>query len=285
MTVIVEDGSGVQGANSYSTAAAVLAYLTDRNRQTENAWDTVGAPAQEAAVIAATDFIENRFKLRFKGTICFPLLNTARTVMTFTVLPVDAETVTLDTDVFTFKDTPVATNDVQIGATITESIDNLILKVAEISTTIATGTFFGDAMLIAAAIPGTGGNNLVTSSTVTGATFSFATTRGGDDRDAPQPLSFPRANLFSRDGAIIVGIPDRLIQATAEYAVRALTGVLQNDVVPDASGRVTTATKVKVGPIETETKFQESTTVQIAIYPAADALLAEYLNPTGGVFR
>ena len=85
MTLIVEDGSGVVGANAYMTVAEVTAYLTDRNRQTENSWNSVAAAVAEAAVIAATDFIDRRFGQRFKGTRGFTSPTTARTVMTFIV--------------------------------------------------------------------------------------------------------------------------------------------------------------------------------------------------------
>lgn len=286
MTLIVEDGNGIVGANSYVTVAEVTAYLTDRNRQTENSWSTAATAAQEAAAIAATDFIDRRFGTRFKGIRCFGNLNTARTVMTFTVQPTDTQTVTLGAQVFTFLNTPVATNDVQIGANLSESIDNLVAKINEVvDPEVGAGASFADTMLIFAKIAGTGGNGISTTSTVTGTTFSFATTRGGDDRDAPQPLSFPRKNLFTRDGSIIRGVADRVKQATAEYAVRALVGVLQGDIVPDASGRVLTKIRVKVGPIETETGFEEGGAFQLAVYPAADGLFSEFLNPAGGVER
>lgn len=286
MTILIEDGSGVQGANSYASIAEITAYLTDRGRQAENSWDTAGTPAQEAAAIAATDFIENRFSLRFKGVRKWRNIAEARTLLTFTAQPLDTETVVLGATTYTFKTTPVTPNtDVQIGDSLAESILNLALSIEAINTEVNGFAFFGDTLFVAALVAGTAGNGIATTTTVTDATFSFATTRGGNDTSESQPLSFPRANLFSREGNVILNIPARLKQAVSEYATRALLGVLQNDVVPDTSGRVTTATKVKVGPIETETKFQESTSVQIAIYPAADSLLAGYLNPSGGVMR
>ena len=285
MTIIVEDGSGVKGANAGTTVADVTAYLTDRNRQTENGWDSATTAAQEAAVIAGTDFIEQRFRQRFAGSLLFTNLNTARTVLNLTQQPADGETVTLGSDVFTFRNTPSLTNDVEIGDNTDASLENLISKVNEVSTVLSAGFFTGDGVLIYAKNPGTPGNGYATTTTITGASFTFATTRGGGDDDAPQELSFPRANLVTPDGATIRGMPPRYKQAIAEYAVRALSGVLQADITPDSSGRVVTRTRVKVGPIETETGLKEDGSIQLAIYPAADALLSTFMTAAGGAIR
>jgi len=59
MTLILENGSGVIGANSYADAAYVLAYLTDRGREAENLWSTSDTAAQETFIIQATDYVEN----------------------------------------------------------------------------------------------------------------------------------------------------------------------------------------------------------------------------------
>lgn len=68
MTLIVEDGTGLSTANGFVSAAYVDTYLADRNRSSENSWNTQGSTAKEAAIIAATDYIEQRFGLRYKGT-------------------------------------------------------------------------------------------------------------------------------------------------------------------------------------------------------------------------
>lgn len=283
--LIIEDGSGVRGANSYNSVAEITQYLTDRNRVTENSWATAATIAQEAAAIAGTDFIENRFGLRFKGIKRWRNIAEARTVLTFTTNPTEAQTVTLDSTVYTFLATPLVDNDVEIGSNTAFSITNLVNAINSNNADVNSFEFFDNSILIAALVAGTAGNDIATTTNVTGATFSFATTRGGNDTGEAQPLSFARASLHSRDGVLIHGIPDKLKQAVSEYAVRALVAVLQNDVVPDASGRIITVTKSKLGPLETTTEFQESAGVQIAAYPAADSLLSEYLNPTGGVMR
>ena len=67
MPFIVETGAGVASANAYSSVAAVTTYLTDRARQDENAWSTATSTAQEAAIVAATDYVEKRFASRWIG--------------------------------------------------------------------------------------------------------------------------------------------------------------------------------------------------------------------------
>ena len=56
MSIIIEDGTGVSGANAYTTAAEVTTYLTARNRETENSWSTSSTAIKEGAgerIIAA----------------------------------------------------------------------------------------------------------------------------------------------------------------------------------------------------------------------------------------
>ena len=64
MAFTLEDGSGVEGANAYRTSGQVLAYLTDRGRESE--WAGSG-DALNAAIIKATDYVEKRFRSRWTG--------------------------------------------------------------------------------------------------------------------------------------------------------------------------------------------------------------------------
>lgn len=66
MAFTVEDGTGVEDANAYVTIAEVLEYLTDRNRASE--W-TGSDAVKQAAVIAATDYVEKRWGRAFLGRI------------------------------------------------------------------------------------------------------------------------------------------------------------------------------------------------------------------------
>lgn len=105
-----------------------------------------------------------------------------------------------------------------------------------------------------------------------------------------QSLSWPRYNAVDDDGFLLSGvneIPRRLKQATAEYALRALSAALLTD--PDntlPSGQIVEV-REKVGPIEEQTKYEnkpgmpKSSLVSdqyIPEYPAADLLLQGLLK-------
>ena len=284
MTMIVEDGTGVSGANAYATEAEVTAYLTDRNRQTENIWSTIGAPAQEAAIIAATDFIDRRWGERFKGNKEFVDISAGRATLTFTANPLTTETVVINGTTFTFD------AGVDIGADTAESIDNLVVVItAALSTTVTATASVGDTMLLVANEKGTPGNDITTTTTVTGGSWSSATLIGGGDVVIPQPLEFPRTNLIGRDSQFVAGIPTKLKQATAEYAVRAVSTsiTLMPDPTYDDSGKAVTRKREKVGPIETDLQFESGGSASniLRAYPTADKLLSEYVTSGGGVFR
>ncbi len=89
-----------------------------------------------------------------------------------------------------------------------------------------------------------------------------------------QELSFPRL-----DGLI----PDRLVRATCEYAVRQAVSDLSPDPTWDASGRDVMASTVKVGTIEKSLTF--GTKVNVKSYPIVDNLLKPLLNPANSVIR
>lgn len=301
MAFTVEDGTGVSGANAYMTAQEVTDYLTDRGRETQNGWDSLSQPAQEAAVIAATDYIEQRWRTRFRGNKEFKDISAARATLTFTGQPADTETVTIGTQTYTFVTTLGAADDVLIGDSVSDSIDNLINAVNAVSqeagVTHGTGTQqnedatatqgVDDRMIAEARAKGTAGNTVATTTTVANASWSSSTLTGGGDNPAPQPLSFPRRNLVDRDGVNVGGIPDKLKFATAEYAVRSVSAELLPDPVIDDTGRAVTSNREKVGPIETEVKYADGSDIANIIrpYPAADRLLQDYVFPAGRVFR
>lgn len=66
MPFVVEDGTGVADANSYADVAFADAYFLDRANAT---WAGAVASAKEAALIKATDYMELRFKDRWKGNL------------------------------------------------------------------------------------------------------------------------------------------------------------------------------------------------------------------------
>jgi hypothetical protein len=301
MAVKVEDGTGVSGANSYIATAFVTTYLTDRNRETENSWSTALTAAQDGAVVAATDFIEQRWGERFLGSKEFRDISAARATLTFTGQPADTETVVIGGTTYTFNTVLGGANSVLIGASVEASISNLfnaILATATAAgvthgvgtvahTTVTAVEGVGDTLIAEAKEKGTAGNGIATTDTVANATWSSVTLIGGGDVTVPQPLSFPRLNLLDRDGLSVRGIPLKLQQATAEYAVRALSAALMPDPTIDATGRTINRKREKVGPIEVETQFEEGGSLSQLIrpYPAADRLLSEYVASTGRIVR
>jgi hypothetical protein len=68
MAFVVEDGTGLTNATAFVSTAYVDSYLADRGRSTENGWQSQASSAKQAAIIAATDYIEHRFGHRYKGT-------------------------------------------------------------------------------------------------------------------------------------------------------------------------------------------------------------------------
>lgn len=103
--------------------------------------------------------------------------------------------------------------------------------------------------------------------------------------DADQSLSFPRTGLYDSIGRAIEGMPTLVQQATAEYAVRALSAALMPDPVVDATGGRVLGNRKKVGPIEVETTFSETAIITIKPYPAADRLLTSLIATGGRVVR
>jgi hypothetical protein len=66
MAMIVEDGTGVTGANSYTSVDEVQTYFDDRGSNV--AWDALATTAdKEAVLIQATDYIEKRFSEKWIG--------------------------------------------------------------------------------------------------------------------------------------------------------------------------------------------------------------------------
>lgn len=302
MTLILENGTGVAGANAYVDPAFVLAYLTDRNRQTENGWTNPSGVEEDAACIEATDYIEARFRDLFKGIKQYRNIAFARSTLSMPTNPADTQTVTVGTKVYRFVDTLVQENDVQRAGNASTSIGNLVKAINLLGTSgtdyhedttvnedATAENFIDDTMVAFAKVAGTASNSVATTTTVTGASWNFSTLTGGSDNTYAQPLSFPRTGLFDRDGNQIIGMPDRLKFAAAEYAVRARlsTSTLMPDPTIDPRGGVVSGVREKVGPIETSTQYVPGTASGHTLppYPAADRLLFDYIDNSGGVIR
>lgn len=86
-----------------------------------------------------------------------------------------------------------------------------------------------------------------------------------------QALEFPRKKWE--------GMPDTLLKATSEYALRALISPLAPDPEYDESGRTVSETKEKVGPIEEQKKYLDTGNgIEWRAYPSADARMRPLLN-------
>lgn len=297
MALLIENGSGVFGANSYIAPAFVTAYLLERGRAGEGGWTSPEGAEESAACIAGTDFIEVRFRSLFLGSKFWRNISVARATWTPTAQPSPTETITIGSTAYTFGASVGGANSVLIGATLADTIENLVAAIAanpdKVGTSFGAGTaanpdatacdFIDDTLLAFAKATGTKGNSVAVSTTVTGATWNGSALFGGSDIVRPQPLSFPRAALRDRDGVIVEGIPLRLQWATAEYAVRARAASLIPDPTHDALGGTVTSLREKVGPIETATSYLagSATGTKLRAYPAADRLLSEYLSHPG----
>jgi hypothetical protein len=64
VTLVVEDGTGLPNSESYCSVDAATAYHAARNN---TAWAALTTPAMEAALRLATDFMRQRYRLRWVG--------------------------------------------------------------------------------------------------------------------------------------------------------------------------------------------------------------------------
>jgi hypothetical protein len=101
-----------------------------------------------------------------------------------------------------------------------------------------------------------------------------------------QPLSWPRSYAYLY-GELLEGLPLLLIQATIEYGRRELQSPfsLMPDPVYDASGKVASGLKVKVGPIEREQKYLAGSEYNLKVFPGVDKLLCDLLIGAQGAVR
>ncbi len=275
MAFIVEDGTGKKGATSYATVAYFKAYWLDRGITI-----TWADAAIQANLVAATSYIDTAKGPSFKGSREFSLL-LSRSMLTLTALPTDGDTVTVDSDVYTFRDSPTLTNDVEIGDTVPDTLANLAEVVAEVDTNDVVDSFLiPDPDVWSMAIYFTR-DGIATTATGTVASFDVASSTGYSGRR--QPLEFPREDLYDRQGELVSGMPDLLKQATCEYAYRAYSAALAPD--PSVTNNVLSVSKT-VGPIATATSYASGQASVPKPYPAADRLLADYLKDSGtGIIR
>ena len=286
MTLIVEDGSGIYEANSYVGPGFVRSYLASRNKAT--AWISATRIVQNAALIAATDYIDKRFGSRFLGVREFTQMSvSASNILTFFTNALPNDEVTIGDVTYTFKETGVDANDITIGATAQETSEALVAALAGTPHPTATGTSLdgSDAVLVRAIAKGPLPTAIGTSSNGPNLSWDTPTLTGGQ-QFVSQQLEFPRKQIFTKEGNRVVGIPESLKQAVAEYASRAITMNLMPDPEVDPSGQTLSRVFDKVGPIETERRFVFSSGKDVfQRFPEADKLLTPFLMNSGQVFR
>lgn len=299
MAFTVETGAGVPNANAYAPVAFVDSYLIERNRNTENEWQSQDATRKQQALVVATGYVDTRWGPRFKGARLRAIIDgrEATGTLTLTALPIVNETVTVGLLSYRFVSTLSQMNDVLRGATITTAALNLANAVTgggdgvtshtlTVQNYEATATALAGAVTITSQAEGTSANEIALATTVTGATATGAGKLTGGLDEGPQALFFPRLGLYSYDGREVPGVPWKLKAATAEYAVRSLAAKLDPDLTADATGALVQRKREKVGPIEEETEYAQGAQPRIyQDYPAADRLLQEYLRSAGGVVR
>lgn len=189
------DDGDVALANAYITTAFFDSYHTNRG----NDYSAFDADEKKAAIIRATDYLDTRFDfrgVRFNGGI------KAVGTLTATVNFLAAETVVIGDITYTFRASPVAAYDVQLGVTLALSLSNLAAAVMASGTAgveYATGTVANvDAeaaatattILAVAVAVGADGNDIAT--TETAASASWAATTLEEGADTSQATEWPR---------------------------------------------------------------------------------------------
>jgi hypothetical protein len=189
-----------------------------------------------------------------------------------------------------------AENDVQIGAKVSDTMNNLIAAInyqtgyyhpsTSQNSDVEASLLDGRKILLQARYEGEDGDDVDVTVASTAITSNFTTLKGGNLYGITQPLSFPRTNLFF-EGYPLYGVPQFLKFALYEFAVRALEFELMPDPVADESGRIITGKTEKVGPIEETVSYSGYATIENAMgsYPGADRILKPLLGGGGGVSR
>ncbi len=110
--------------------------------------------------------------------------------------------------------------------------------------------------------------------------------RGRPLNGRDQLTEWPRVSCWDRYRNSVNGIPREVKEATAEYALRALTLALSPDPDYSAVGGTVVSKREKVGPIEEATTFTQGGTFTMPRYPMADRLLTGAgLTESGGEVR
>lgn len=274
--MIVEHGYGVHNADSYVSVAYADTYFSTRG---VTSWAALTPAVKEASLIKATDYIEKMFGQKFGGSRAHIADENAKNVLILSQLPQANQTITVGSQVITVG------TEVDVPETIAGFISDLIAWANGYAYDYFVERGFGTELLFLSDYYGADALRQTCSTTISGALWFFPAFQGGAYSGLSQALSFPRINLYLRDGQCIKGVPDRLKQATCEYAVRASQGELIHDPGATAGGTIK-RTFEKIGPLEEEIEYQDGAPANIIApsYPAVDSMLREYFGSFGGVY-
>jgi len=102
-----------------------------------------------------------------------------------------------------------------------------------------------------------------------------------------QSMEWPRTNAFYWDGRTASSmVPAEVMEAVAEYALRALSKSLTPDPVADSSGRNVQSETKTVGPISVSKQYsQAGSFVSFTPYPIVDNRLRELVLTGRSVLR
>lgn len=196
--------------------------------------------------------------------------------LTFTANPLDTEQVVIGSTTYTFQTVLVdAANNVLIGATAEDSLDNLLAAVnleAGAGTLYGTGTVQNpdasltdlpdEQVLATARTPGTAGNSVTTTTTVTGGSWSAGTLLGG--ADIPSNSEFTISQLPPEvTGVRAVAIVNRAFKTDSGSSELQTSFVEQGGSSAQGTARPTTTS-----PTYYEDTFEEDPNTLGAITPS-----------------
>lgn len=287
-TFVVEDGSGLATANSYCSVAEADTYHSNN-----------GNPA------AWVD-------------------NAATGILAMYNQPTDGQTITVDGNTYTFKNTLAATKQIKIGATLAGTVANLAAALNDNGQsgvqynmptggdTTVTAAVSDTNVVLTARTGGVAGNSVATTATLTAPNrFMAATLSGGYaskeealriatatlDRmyggrwlerrtSLTQALDWPRTYVDDSDGFRVASdvVPNEIKAATSILALASLIG---EDLMPDqsASDRSVHSQAIKVGPIEKSTTYGTTGKSSQKKYRKVEGMLIQFLTPGTRIFR
>ena len=102
-----------------------------------------------------------------------------------------------------------------------------------------------------------------------------------------QSTEWPRANAYDIDFRWVNGVPQEVMEATADYALRALSAALNPDPTREESGGIVVSKTEQVGPIMESTTYAAGSYASLPKYPAVDLKLrrAGLIRSSGEVLR